>query len=218
MVTQKSLGDCLFCIPLRFGISLIAVGHLAHAFVCILVLFTHDLRLQSGGYSTHTTRLQAIVGCFGLWFGFIGLSGASDSKISWIKSFAHFQDAKIVVSAIVFVFDMVALTRCPEWAGLLGSKESNPALYAISSKGQCQMARLCYVIGFTIDFGICYYFAWVTHLFCKKLQNCPGYLIQFSDSAQNHTQVKLFDSENGEPIQYLGPQTSRTLDGYGAAS
>mmetsp|Transcript_106228 Transcript_106228/g.310539 ORF Transcript_106228/g.310539 Transcript_106228/m.310539 type:complete len:216 (-) Transcript_106228:87-734(-) len=214
-MVEKNYGTCLLCIPLRIGIVLIAMGTLAYGFVGAMVLATGDLRLQPGGYSIHTARLQAAMGTAGLIFGLMGLLGVYDGKPDWVRNMARFLEAKLVVALIVFVFDLVALMRCPTWASIPHSQVTNPPLYAISSKGLCSTARLCYGIGFAIDFGFSYYCAWVSHIYCRRLASSQSYLISFANSTDNHCQVKLTDSNHGSPVQYLGSLTSATPMAYG---
>mmetsp|Transcript_134262 Transcript_134262/g.374221 ORF Transcript_134262/g.374221 Transcript_134262/m.374221 type:complete len:218 (-) Transcript_134262:117-770(-) len=216
MVVERSLGTCLFCIPLRLGVSLIATAYFAYGFLCLMVLFTGDFRFQSGGYSLHTSKLQAFAGSAGTIFGFLGLLGLTDGDPARTRTLAHYQEVRLIVSLIVFVFDSIALTKCVTWASLPGSKAANLPLYQISSKGLCSMARLCYNIGFVIDFSLGYYFAWVTHTYCRRLASSSAYLIRFKDGTENHMQVKLFDTGNGEPFKYLGAPASRPSEVYGA--
>ncbi|CAK0802359.1 unnamed protein product [Prorocentrum cordatum] len=81
-------GQCCVCIPLKLGVTLIALYQFAYAFVCIFGLFVDDVRFQSGGYNTHTYRLQVMVGSAGFFFALAGLMGVADDKA--VKSTSHF--------------------------------------------------------------------------------------------------------------------------------
>mmetsp|Transcript_159455 Transcript_159455/g.487938 ORF Transcript_159455/g.487938 Transcript_159455/m.487938 type:complete len:217 (-) Transcript_159455:115-765(-) len=202
-MVEKSHGTCLLCVPLRTGIVFIAAGTIAYSFLGLLVLATGDLRFQPGGYSTHTARLQAAVASAGLVFGLMGLLGLYDGKPEWVRRMARFLEAKLAVSILVFVFDVVALMRCPSWASVPGSQTANMPLYMISSKGLCSTARLCYGIGFAIDFTANYYFAWVTRIYCSRLSASQSYPINFKDTLENHSHMMPYDPVHGSPAQHL---------------
>mmetsp|Transcript_66517 Transcript_66517/g.214354 ORF Transcript_66517/g.214354 Transcript_66517/m.214354 type:complete len:217 (-) Transcript_66517:61-711(-) len=212
---QRDLGTCLFCVPIKFGVTCIAALLFAYGFICTLVLFVQDIRFQPGGYSSYTRRLPAIVGAAGLVFGVVGLLGVSDNKPLWVGAFARYQDVKLAVALLVFLFDSITLLECSTFEAEPYAEKRNPVLYHLSTNSLCSMATLCYRIGFAIDFGFSYYFAWVTHEYRNTLSTCPSYFISFPEVPENHTQVKLFDPAGGEPIQHLGPATARTADTYG---
>mmetsp|Transcript_77189 Transcript_77189/g.198780 ORF Transcript_77189/g.198780 Transcript_77189/m.198780 type:complete len:217 (+) Transcript_77189:37-687(+) len=211
---QKDIGTCLFCVPLRFGAATIACLTFLYGIICMVLLFAGDLRLTSGGYNTHTNRLQSTMGGLGIVFGLLGLLGIFDSKISWVRMFNQYQYAYLLSMSVVFICDLMTLRRCETWASTLVSQlHPNPALYAISRKGICSTARLCYAVGFAFDFGIHAYLTVVVKDFITKMRTFPGYLLQFPDSnMEDHAQVKFYDSSIGEPIQYMGSHTMRWSD------
>mmetsp|Transcript_31155 Transcript_31155/g.72329 ORF Transcript_31155/g.72329 Transcript_31155/m.72329 type:complete len:211 (+) Transcript_31155:107-739(+) len=210
MAVEAGHGECFFCIPLRPGVALIALAYFLYAFDCVYVLCSGDVRVQSGGYSPWIWRIQAAAGSAGLLFGFLGMLGVNDGKVDWIRSFAHFQEAKLAVMLLVFVFDVVALSRCATWVDVPGSKARNAALYAISSKGLCSIARMYYSLGFVCDFAACYYFTWATRRYCRQLEAGPACLIHFPSSSYAHVEGKLVDGEHGDPGQHLGPSYGST--------
>mmetsp|Transcript_80944 Transcript_80944/g.241220 ORF Transcript_80944/g.241220 Transcript_80944/m.241220 type:complete len:216 (+) Transcript_80944:161-808(+) len=214
-MVEKGFGTCLLCIPLRLGIVFVALATLFHGVFGLFALVTGDVRFQSGGYSKHTARLQAATGSLGLIFGLLGLLGIYDKKPNWIRSLARFLEARLVVAGLVFVFDLVALMRCPAWASFPQSKVANFPLYMISSKGLCSTAQLCYGIGFTIDFGVSYYLTWVTHTFCRRLETTQTYHIRFAHGTDSHSQAKLTDPIHGAPNQYLGGVAGSSPAAYG---
>lgn len=216
---QKSIGTCLFCVPLHYGVALIALASCMHALLCLVQFFTHDVRLQSGGYNPHTLHLQVTVGVAGLIFAPLGLLGVFDSKVPWIRAFYNFQVAKLVVLVLVFAADLVTLRRCEGWADSLEAQtHPNTALYAMSVKGTCAMARFYYIVGFAADLCVNAYFARATRELHERLEACPAYMIRFggggllAPAGGDHTQVKFYDHSLGEPIQYLGPVTFRPAE------
>merc|ERR1719282_2208834 len=107
---------------------------------------------------------------------------------------------KLVAAFIVFVCDMVTLMQC-------GTDQSinNAALVSISLKGLCPMVRLCYVVGFVIDYGLNHYFAYISLQYSRLMTGMDTYIIRFlENNSDNHTQVKFFDESQGEPAKYLG--------------
>eukprot|EP00421_Protoceratium_reticulatum_P041311 CAMPEP_0168456050 /NCGR_PEP_ID=MMETSP0228-20121227/51082_1 /TAXON_ID=133427 /ORGANISM="Protoceratium reticulatum, Strain CCCM 535 (=CCMP 1889)" /LENGTH=210 /DNA_ID=CAMNT_0008470947 /DNA_START=44 /DNA_END=672 /DNA_ORIENTATION=- len=208
------ISNAFFCIPLRLSVSLIASSHFAYAFVYIVVLSTKDIRFQSGGYSPYTSRLQAMLGSTGVLFGALGLVGVNDGRTAWVRAFARFLDAKLLVMVIVYLFDTLALFRCDTWWTTPQNRDRSPAMFIISVEGACPMARLCYTVGFAIDLACLCYGAWVTHHFCKTLMPSTMHLIQFRGGITDHNQVKMIGGEV-DPAPYLGPPTTRPTDIYG---
>mmetsp|Transcript_120650 Transcript_120650/g.257700 ORF Transcript_120650/g.257700 Transcript_120650/m.257700 type:complete len:224 (+) Transcript_120650:139-810(+) len=218
-MVQKSVGSCLLCVPLRLGVSIIAMGHFVYAFVCIGALCTGDLRLQSGGYNPQVARLQAMVGSAGLLFGFLGLLGVNDGKLAWLRAFNTFQSVKLAVLGFVFVCDLASLAGCE--GHLSAGGRAQIALDAISSEGLCPVTRLCYIVGFVLDFGANCYFVWVARDFCAKQELCPADIILFpGNDRDSHTQVTFLNTTVGEPACFLGPPLARPQEvfghGYGA--
>lgn len=202
MAHNHDLGECLFCIPLRFGVCLIACANFAYGFLCTGSLMLGDNRLLPGGYVPNAVRVEAVMGAAGLVFGLLGMIGTQDSKVGWVKAFISYLYVKLLVLALVFVWDMITLTDCEGTVS-----KSNRSLYMISSQGLCEVARLSYSIGFAVDFCANLYFTWVCTAFAIKVGLNLSYSIQFKgDFRENHTQVKHFDDlVIGDPSQYLGP-------------
>lgn len=216
-MTQKSVGDCCLCIPLRFGVGLICMYQFIHAFICIFCLFSSDIRFQSGGYNQQTERFQVFLGSFGLIFAISGLLGVYDNKAPWVRTFNYFQFAKLAALVIVFGADMYTLSHCDTWYNKINSQvEYNAALDTISKKGLCEWVRQSYALGWLLDITINAYFCYVSHSYCLFMERSPAYLINLGGQ-KDHLQVTMFDERIGEPINYLGPPLQRTTDSYGSA-
>jgi len=218
---RKEIGHCCFCIPLQMGTSLICMVHFIFAIVCIVTLFINDMRFMPGGYNQHTAWIQVVVGVFGLGFALLGMLGAWDEKVSWIQAFKYFLFVKCAALLIVFLFDMLTLQKCEGWAFSMQSQTNyNGALDSISKKGLCEIARLSYCIGFSIDFGLNAYWTYIWYDFCRKVKMGPAYMIFFPDvNEDDHTQARKLDPHIGEPSQYI-PALERpeSTFGYGYSS
>lgn len=212
MAIQKDVGNCMFCIPLRVGVGMLAVMHFLHSFVCIMSIFVGDVRLQGGGYYPGTNGLQVYVGAFGLIFAIIGLLGVYDNKASWIRVYNYFQYIKLASTLIVFCFDMKELLICESWVNNMQSQLTfNAAMDSVSKKGLCGWVRLCYFIGFAIDFGMNSYFTWVSYSYLKHLETLPPYFIAFgAEGAGDHRKLTFHDEALGEPGQFLDPVTTKS--------
>uniref|UniRef100_A0A6V0E4Q3 Uncharacterized protein n=1 Tax=Zooxanthella nutricula TaxID=1333877 RepID=A0A6V0E4Q3_9DINO len=220
---QRSLGECLLCVPLRYGVGLIALANCVYALLCVCQIFLDDVRLQSGGYNPNTRHIQTVVGVAGVLFAPLGLLGAFDNKVTWLRMFYYYQVAKLVVLGLAFASDLVALRVCESWVrSLEASVHPNPALYAASRQGLCEMARFYYVVGFLVDFGVNWYFAYATRDLFARLDANPAFMIRFGSEGDhlapgsaNHTQVTYYDEAMGEPVKLLGPTTYRTSELFG---
>lgn len=115
-------------------------------------------------------RVPSIVGSLGIVFGFVGLLGVYDGKLSWVKSFNRFLVAKLVAMGVAAVADYWQLRKCDSW---LESEEhmkavqyghmginwelGNKSLDRLSELHVCPWARWAYIIGFSMDFGVWLY-------------------------------------------------------------
>lgn len=217
-MVQKDIGSCCICVPLSVGVVLICTYHFFFGIISIIGLFIDDVRLQSGGYNVHTHALQVMVCAAGVIFGSIGFRGVTDNDSTAVRKFLHFQYTKLLSMWIIFVADMIALTQCDTWATTLNSQRRfNPPMDSIAKKGLCDMARLCYCVGFVADFSMNCYFAWITRDYQWKLESCPSHLIRFMDNhTDDHATMTFYNPSVGEPIQYLDPPARRPQDVYGA--
>eukprot|EP00440_Ansanella_granifera_P073555 gb/GFBE01079819.1/.p1 GENE.gb/GFBE01079819.1/~~gb/GFBE01079819.1/.p1 ORF type:complete len:210 (+),score=49.55 gb/GFBE01079819.1/:1-630(+) len=205
----RDIGDaeCCFCLPMKHGVALIAAGTLAYSFIYMVCLLGGDVRFQSGGYEPYTAKLQALVGCAGVAAGLMGVQGALDSKVSYLKVLSNYQAVKVAVMLLVFVFDMRLLLKCETWES--PASEINHAMDNIASQGLCDTARISYVLGFLMDFAISVYFLWVCSDYARRIETNPSYVIKFDDDFRfNHSQVKYYDPSIGEPGQYLSGQSA----------
>lgn len=216
--------------PLQIGVALIAMYHFIDGIVCFINIFMQDNRLQSGGYNPRTDTLQCYVGAFGIILGLVGLLGVYDKKLALVRVYNAFQGAKLAALAFVYVCDVLTLMRCDSGSDSLRSQAamhlaqvnhtnplSNstsqinyiPGTRTMSTKGLCQMTRLSYALGFAIDFGLNFYFAWVSYRFLRMVELHPMYRIGFAAKEfEDHTQIRTFDPAlAGEPSKHFGAAT-----------
>merc|ERR1719359_2791694 len=151
-------------------------------------------------------------GNFGLIFAISGLLGIYDNKASWVRTFNHFQFAKLATLVIVFVADMWTLRQCDGWYNTLHSQVAyNAALDSISKKGLCEWVRDSYAIGWALDIIVNSYFCFVSWKLCCYMEKSPAYMINLGGQ-KDHMQITMFDERMGEPINHLGPALEKTTD------
>merc|ERR1719161_1232196 len=158
--------------------------------------------MQSGGYNPHTNKFQVYFGVLGIIFSYLGFSGILEGKTQYILLFNSYQCAKLLVFLIVFYADMITLLKCDTWVSRMKSQtDHNPSLDGISRQGLCPVARLCYLVGFALDFSMNCYFTWVVGDYNRKLAENPAYIISFPDCQFDHDNRHLafFDPQLGEP-------------------
>lgn len=209
MPTQKDVGDCCLCIPLRIGVGMLCVYTFLHGLICVLGLFIGDVRMQAGGYAPDTNQFQVRIGCLGIIFGVTGLLGVIDNKLDQIKYYNYFQYVKLVVSVIVFVADMRELAKCDTWGNNLQSQIAyNAPIDTIALKGLCSWTRYSYQIGFALDFTLQCYFTWVSAIYHQRMQSIPPYFLAFDSmkGGDDHGRMTFFDPDIGEVGQHLGKE------------
>jgi len=177
---QRDFGVCCFVLPLKFGAALIAMYVFVSAVFNVLALFSGEVRLQGNGYFLPLLRLPTLVGACGLFFGFFGLLGIYDDKVSWVTYFNYFFAVKVGVMISAAAADYWMLSKCDSW---LSSPEhyssQNQQMDAIAGTHACFWARYSYILGAGIDCGIHIYMLYCTYCYQKQVEASPPWLIDF---------------------------------------
>lgn len=150
--------------------------------VCIIALFTGDVRFQANGYALWLYYAPSAVGALGLAFGFIGLLGIYDDKPTWVQAFLGFFVFKIVVMVFTAVFDYRNLHKCDSWLTVPEHlTDPNPQLEVLAMNNICPWARWSFLIGTTLDVGFNCYLLFCVFCYYKQIALNPPYSIDFGD-------------------------------------
>lgn len=179
--SEAALGSCCLCIPLRYGVLLIAFLTFLESFVFTLGLFTDDFRLHTGGFDVFTRYIVGIVGVSGLIFSLTGMVGCYDSNASSIRAFWYFTVFQIAAVVFIFGVDWVVLSRCESWRWSISAKSDfNPTLFAISRvRGACGEVRTSYAWNFVEWMVVTSFFSYTVWRLSELLLSGPTYLIRF---------------------------------------
>jgi hypothetical protein len=230
MAFQREHGTCCIILPLKLGVGLIAMYTFTMSLLCILALFSGDIRLQANGYNQTFYYLPSIVGTLGLVFGFVGLLGVFDDKFSWVKAFTYFLFFKLACMTATMVADYFTLQQCDNWLKNPAHTEAfNPQMYALAAQGVCPWALWAYVIGCSVDFGINLYLTYCCWAYYRQLFYNPGYEIDFGNEKYDaEARWRLYQVPNPyadyvplkgrAPIQDAEEPTNDNEAGYGAAA
>eukprot|EP00389_Voromonas_pontica_P002346 GDKH01003475.1.p1 GENE.GDKH01003475.1~~GDKH01003475.1.p1 ORF type:complete len:205 (-),score=32.34 GDKH01003475.1:426-1040(-) len=193
----ENIGRCCICIPTRLGVFLLACSMFLMGISNLIGLVIQDARFVSGGYSYTAFAISSAVGCAGLIFGFTGCLGAHDNSAGLVGWFAFFYVVSLVAHAVVFSLDMVTLGQCETWLTSVESQTSyNPTLEAIARNGLCEWTKYSYVTGFTVDFVMGIYFAFVIYKYKAVLESKPASLLRFpADAFVPGAGLKAFNDE-----------------------
>eukprot|EP00443_Scrippsiella_acuminata_P098711 CAMPEP_0115582536 /NCGR_PEP_ID=MMETSP0272-20121206/5711_1 /TAXON_ID=71861 /ORGANISM="Scrippsiella trochoidea, Strain CCMP3099" /LENGTH=290 /DNA_ID=CAMNT_0003017527 /DNA_START=189 /DNA_END=1061 /DNA_ORIENTATION=+ len=185
---------CCLVLPLKFGVGLISMLVFSQSLLCIIALFTGDIRFQENGYNVNTYRLPSIIGAAGLLFGFVGLLGVFDEKLLWVKAFNRFLMAKIALMIVAAIADYWTLGKCDSWLESpehlkfhqygqhgVAASNSNAALDSLADLHVCPWARWAYLIGFGVDVSVWVYCAFKSILYEMHLHTSLGYPIDFGN-------------------------------------
>lgn len=224
MAFVRDHGTCCIFLPLKMGVSLVAMLVFVDSILCILATFTGDIRFQPNGYSESFYHIPSVLGIFGVVLGFTGLLGIYDDKPGWLQWLVFFLVAKFVALGASSVADFMALRKCDSW---LTSPErmvqDNEQLTKLAEAGVCPWARLAYALGASVlllFWGYCTYF---TYIYWQQLECNPAYPIDFgagTDRRWDQFHVKdprLPEHEEGQPLlpQHLMHEEPETH--YGAS-
>jgi len=181
---------------------------------CVLLLY-YDIRFVPGGYNLHTARLQLYVGAIGTFASLVGFLGLWDNVPSFIRLFNYYLFIFLTVQVLVFTADLITLSLCDGWAGNIQSQITfNPALYAPSVAGLCQVARVSYLIGFVLDFSLHAYFTYCSVDYERKLAMNPTYNIDFLDFSGSES-IPVMNPAHGEPVNHMGPTLLKPTQQHG---
>lgn len=165
---MEPLVMCL-CVPIKFGVAVVAMLTFAHSLVCILALLTVDIRFMPNGYDPHVLLLPSIVGSGGVIIGLVGLLGVYDGKPSWIRALLMFLRVKVAAMLVSIVADYRMLWRCEGW----NRTGENLAMDVLAEAGVCHWARWAYLLGGSIDLGVWGYFVYKVWLYCQDCEQRP---------------------------------------------
>jgi len=191
MAFSRDMGTCCMVLPLKLGVGLITMFVFSQSLMAIMALLTGDIRFQGNGYNMAFYRLPSTVNALGICFAFVGLLGVYDDNPWMVKLFNRFQLVKLIVAAVTMVADFWTLRKCDGWleseehlqASQFGStgleQQQNKALDMLAELHVCPWARWAYLIGFSVDFGICAYFAFKSFLYESYLYSKVPYPIDF---------------------------------------
>eukprot|EP00927_Polykrikos_kofoidii_P066593 TRINITY_DN62164_c0_g1_i1.p1 TRINITY_DN62164_c0_g1~~TRINITY_DN62164_c0_g1_i1.p1 ORF type:complete len:335 (-),score=60.07 TRINITY_DN62164_c0_g1_i1:98-985(-) len=180
MAFAQDYGTCCFILPLKLGVALIAMFTLATGLMSIIGIMINDIRFQPNGYNPMLYYLPSVVSSFGLYFGFVGLLGVYDDKLSWVRYYTNFLFVKILASVAAMVFDFMSLRQCEDWLkDPSHTEESTPQMNVFAKLGICQWARYSYVVGCSIDLALNSYFTYVCFAYYKHLMLNPPYALDF---------------------------------------
>lgn len=189
--------------------------------VCILALFTGDIRFQPNGYNQYFYKVPAIVGSVGLLFGFIGLLGVFDDKPSWVRSFTTYLFIKLLAIVVTSIADFQTLRKCDSW---LQSSESsvsaNVQLSRLAEEGVCPWARFAYIVGAALVIGFWTYGFYQARVYTIHLEVNPPYAIDFglekynADGRWRFYQVKDPRGDMAKSTEHLSEAQEASIRRY----
>lgn len=173
-------GTCLMILPLKLGVSLVAMLTFVDSITCIVASLTGDIRFQPNGYNQHMYRVPSFIGVPGLFFGFIGILGIYDDKPGWVRALLNYLYLKVVAIAVSSIADYWTLQKCDSW---LSSSERidhpNEQLTKVAESGVCPWARLSYAVGMGIVFLIWLYCTYKLYTYLRQIDCNPTYPVDF---------------------------------------
>eukprot|EP00933_Yihiella_yeosuensis_P037568 TRINITY_DN3155_c3_g1_i1.p1 TRINITY_DN3155_c3_g1~~TRINITY_DN3155_c3_g1_i1.p1 ORF type:complete len:254 (-),score=40.16 TRINITY_DN3155_c3_g1_i1:109-870(-) len=188
MAFQRDHGTCCILFPLKMGAGIISMVVFVDAILCILACFTGDIRFQPNGYNLTVYRLPAIVGSAGILFGFIGLLGIYDDKLSWVRTFMNYFAVKLLVLIACAAADFYTLRKCEGWKNSAEkSLFPNVQLARLSEADVCPWARFSYGLGAGSVLLLWTYCFWNCYTYMSHIEVNPAYPLDFGNE-KYHTQ------------------------------
>eukprot|EP00440_Ansanella_granifera_P017303 gb/GFBE01018792.1/.p1 GENE.gb/GFBE01018792.1/~~gb/GFBE01018792.1/.p1 ORF type:complete len:254 (+),score=53.46 gb/GFBE01018792.1/:1-762(+) len=229
MAFARDHGTCCVVLPLKLGVSFVAMLVWFDAILCTVATFTGDIRFQPNGYNQAFYRVPTFVGVPGIFIGFIGILGIYDDKPEWVRWLVYFLFVKLAALVTASVADYWTLRKCDSW---LSSTEhlttENEQLTVLAEAEVCPWARLAYLVGSSIIILFWAYCTHHTYYYMQQIEANPGYQIDFgiekhdTKGRWDFYQVKDPRLSQEEENQPLLPQLHATDEetehaGYGSA-
>ncbi|CAE7255167.1 unnamed protein product [Symbiodinium sp. KB8] len=141
MAFTRDHGTCCIVLPLKLGVSLVAMLAFFDSIVCIVATLTGDIRFQPNGYNEHFYRVPVFIGVFGIFFGFSGLLGIYDDKPEWLRWLVHYLGVKQVALLATSIADYSTLWKCESWpTSSERARETNEQLLQLAEDRPIQPA------------------------------------------------------------------------------
>lgn len=199
MVFEQDRGTCLFIFPRKLGAGITTMLVFMNAIVCIISLMTTDIRFQSNGYSQSLFHVPAIIGSFGVIFGFIGLMGIYEDRLRWIKIFNSYFAVMLLARFAAMISDYLVLTQCE---GADEDPSMWPALTKLAEAGVCSWARISEAVGCAVDAAVWLYLLYTTCMYQYMIYYDTGSKIDFGlGKGDGQSRWKLFQVKEPSPMQ-----------------
>jgi len=196
---------CMFCIPLRLGILLNAVGTIVGSFFMIFMKhsFEENMRIFGGGYVMISRVLIGFLEISGSIWGIIGFMGAWQCKEHYLQIYNTYQMARVVVWLGMYITDGPVLWHCELWMtdikAAIEMQGYNPIMYRIALEGRCAQERFYFFFFSSIGLMFFIYLTRVNQIFQQILAAEPAYLLRIP----KHSAGGAFYAESLGETQYL---------------
>lgn len=193
--SEKPLGYCCCCVPIRIAILAYGFGVFWDSFLCVLGYFTDDVRLFVGGYAIWTRYTVAIIGVIGLMYSLLGILSCYDGDHVGIYRFGYFLILRFIGNAVIFGGDWWMLEDCEHYGNVLSNQEAySPTMSAVADTGSCHTVRAFYCTWWVIDMLANLYGIWGALRLAETLASWPSYHIKFDGLPTAQDALKMLDA------------------------
>lgn len=183
-VAASRVRTCCFCIPLRLGIFINALGTIVGSLSMMFAKheFEESMRIFGGGYAMLSRTIIGFLEITGCMWGIIGVMGVWQCKEHFLQIYNLYQMARVVTWFGMYATDGPLLWNCELW--LTDIKEAiqisgyNPIMYRIALEGRCQQERFYFFFFSTISLLFFIYLTRINQIYQAQLAEEPAYVLR----------------------------------------
>lgn len=189
-------GICCFCFRLKYGVFLITVFCFLTSLFALLASVQVEARMMVGGFDSTGRTVGGFFGLVGILGSIIGMLGINENVPIYMRIFLWTYVFVFLSRFFVFVRDVEQLSGCTAITSRIQPTVNDIAITTIAKQGHCFGVTAGYVIGWTIEFLLAGYFAWVTLQWLWHMESTPVYKIRFPAEEE----VEDEDEEDLKPL------------------
>jgi len=180
----RSGATCMFCIPLRLGIFINAIGTIIGS--CFMIGMKHEfeenMRIFGGGYVLLSRVIIGFIELTGCVWGIIGAMGAWQCKERFLEIYNNYQMIRVAAWLGMYVTDGPVLWNCELWMtdiqAAIKSQGYNPIMYKIALEGRCAQERFYFFFFSSIGLMFFIYLTRINQVYQEMLAAEPAYLLR----------------------------------------
>lgn len=175
---EEQMDTACCCVPLRTAVFVVS---LFSTFSAVLAFLGYTEQRFSGGYCLTSATVVGAMQVCGAFFGPVGMMGAFELNVNFLKTYNYFQFCRMAGMVIMFYTDIPLLSDCNTWRTDINEAIKmhgwNPALYNVAMGNGCLQAQSDFLLGGVLSAVIYMYLISLTRRLIWDTEFTPRYLL-----------------------------------------